>query len=415
MTIETAQFVVQRAGVQLKCTGADLIDKLQAGDLMAVTRPGDETYKWAIPAAKYKYQYTIDTEGKTVGETDFELSVLSPLADTLFDVDWGDGSQNTGVTADITHVYPSAGVYSIEVTTDELHEFRTGRGFPDAMQQILTFDGCDDGFPFGGSIQNMFFTASNLTSIEPFDTTGITNFNAAFKDCTSYTGAFPFLDSSSVTIFANAFGGSNWSSFPLIDTSKGENFNEAWSYCTQLTSFPQLDFSSATSLTATWQNCGQLTSFPLLDTSSATNFSQAWMNCLGLTSFPLIDSNNVTNFSNAWFFCQALTSFPALGYSSGTNFDTAWNGNYLLSSFPPNAFDLTGVLVSNAFNKAFTGCAFTVSSVENILVSLDANGQSNIVLGIHQGTNAGKSTWTTAANTAYDNLIVKGWTISFNP
>ena len=50
MTIDTAQFVVQRAGVQLKCTGADLVDKLLPGDLMAVTRPSDDTYKWVIPA-----------------------------------------------------------------------------------------------------------------------------------------------------------------------------------------------------------------------------------------------------------------------------------------------------------------------------------------------------------------------------
>ena len=53
-------------------------------------------------------------------------------------------------------------------------------------------------------------------------------------------------------------------------------------------------------------------------------------------------------------------------------------------------------------------------SIENILVSLVENGATNIELGIDGGTNAAKSTWTAAANTAYDNLIAKGWTISFN-
>jgi hypothetical protein len=35
-------------------------------------------------------------------------------------------------------------------------------------------------------------------------------------------------------------------------------------------------------------------------------------------------------------------------------------------------------------------------------------------LNVSGGTNAGKTTWSTAANTAYTNLINKGWTISYN-
>jgi len=77
-------------------------------------------------------------------------------------------------------------------------------------------------------------------------------------------------------------------------------------------------------------------------------------------------------------------------------------------------FDTTGTLVSNAFENAWATCALTAQSIENILVSLDTNGQSNITLNIQGGTNASKTTWSTAANNAYDNLITKGWTISFN-
>lgn len=77
-------------------------------------------------------------------------------------------------------------------------------------------------------------------------------------------------------------------------------------------------------------------------------------------------------------------------------------------------FDTTGTLNSNAFTNAWTHCALTAQSIENILTSLDTNGASNITLGINGGTNAGKTTWSTAANTAYNNLITKGWTISYN-
>ena len=77
-------------------------------------------------------------------------------------------------------------------------------------------------------------------------------------------------------------------------------------------------------------------------------------------------------------------------------------------------FDTTGTLVSNSFQSTWFNCALTAQSIENILVSLDTNGASNITLSISGGTNAGKTTWSAAAVTAYDNLIVKGWTISFN-
>jgi hypothetical protein len=78
-------------------------------------------------------------------------------------------------------------------------------------------------------------------------------------------------------------------------------------------------------------------------------------------------------------------------------------------------FDSTGTLPSSsAFNQAWKNCALTAQSIENILTSLDTNGASNITLHINGGTNAAKSTWSTAANDAYDNLITKGWTISYN-
>ena len=77
-------------------------------------------------------------------------------------------------------------------------------------------------------------------------------------------------------------------------------------------------------------------------------------------------------------------------------------------------FDTTGTLASGGFGSAFQDCALTAQSIENILVSLDANGQSNISLHIGGGTNAAKTTWSTAANDAYDNLIADGWTITYN-
>lgn len=102
--------------------------------------------------------------------------------------------------------------------------------------------------------------------------------------------------------------------------------------------------------------------------------------------------------------------------TSGTYyFSYAWQNTSSLTYFPPNMFDTTGTLVSGAFSVSWTGGALSAQSIENILVSLDTNGQSGITLGINGGTNAAKSTWSVAAVNAYDSLVLKGWTISFNP
>jgi hypothetical protein len=77
-------------------------------------------------------------------------------------------------------------------------------------------------------------------------------------------------------------------------------------------------------------------------------------------------------------------------------------------------FDATGTLSSNAFENAWSGCALTAQSIENILVSLDTNGASNIALGIDGGTNAHTSTWSAAANAAWLSLDAKGWNITQN-
>jgi xanthine/uracil/vitamin C permease (AzgA family) len=136
-----------------------------------------------------------------------------------------------------------------------------------------------------------------------------------------------------------------------------------------------------------------------------------------MTSFGAITLPSATPYTaqNAWLGCSSLTSFPALSFTSCTNFTNAWQNCTTLATFPANVFDTTGTLIGTAFSNAFFNCALTALSIENILVSLDTNGASNITLDLQGGTNAGASTWTAAANTAYSNLIAKGWTISANP
>ncbi len=176
-----------------------------------------------------------------------------------------------------------------------------------------------------------------------------------------------------------------------VGANLGDNINKAWLGAINMTTFES--------------------SFAV--TGGVSIFTNAWRKCSSLTSFPLIDTSSATSIGNCWRLCNSLTSFPKLDLSSVVSVKYAWRNCSSLTSFPAKMFDTTGTLYSTAFDGAFFDCALTTQSIENILVSLDTNGQSNILLGIQGGTNAAKTTWSTAANTAYDNLITKGWTITF--
>ena len=272
-----------------------------------------------------------------------------------------------------------------------------------------------EGLPNCTSFQSTWQNCNDLTSFPLIDTSSGTNFNSAWSNCNSLT-SFPLIDTSSGTNFSVTWNDCpSLTSFPLIDTSSGTNFFQTWRNCSSLTSFPLIDTSSGTDFSFTWSGCSGLTSFPLIDTSSGTNFRFTWNGCGDLTSFPLIDTSSGTNFSSTWNLCSGLTSFPLIDTSSGTNFFSAWNNCGSLTSFPANVFDTTGTLVSLGFQNTWRNCALSVQSIENILVSLDTNGSTGITLNINGGTNAGRSTWTSAAETAYNNLGAKGWSISINP
>jgi hypothetical protein len=304
----------------------------------------------------------------------------------------------------------------------------------------------------GGQPQNVtnftdaWYGCSGLTSFPLIDTSSGTNFSGAWYGCSGLT-SFPLINTAASTSFVNTwFGCSGLTSFPLINTAACTNFSLAWRQCSSLTSFPLINTSSSTNFSNTWFSCSSLTSFPLIDTSSGRNFTSAWLNCVSLTSFPLLDTSSGIFFANAWQACLNLTSFPLIDTGAGTNFSSAWYNNDSLTAFPSLNFDSAEGLASdssttytgfretwrscdvladfpaNRFNNttctryldAFTGCALTAASIENILVSINDANTSNGNLGIGGGNNAGASTWTAAAIAAYDDLVSRGWTITRN-
>lgn len=292
----------------------------------------------------------------------------------------------------------------------------------------------------GTNFYNTWYNCSSLTSFAITNFSSATTLEGAFAIWSSFTGTFPVITTSaSLTSLWGTWRQNKMTAFnPPTNTSAVTTLRLAFQGCTGLASFPAtFDSSACTSFLQTWDGCTGLTSFPQLNTSNVTDFYRAWASCTSLTgTFPTIDTSKGTRFLEAWSGCS-LTGFPALNFSEALDFGSAWDGNDYTSfpattfpkatnfsyawrnvpitDFPAGAFDSTGTLVSSAFVQTFLGCALTAASIENILVSLNTNGATGVTLTLSGGTNAAKSTWTAAANTAYTNLIGKGWSIGFNP
>lgn len=82
-------------------------------------------------------------------------------------------------------------------------------------------------------------------------------------------------------------------------------------------------------------------------------------------------------------------------------------GSLLGSTFVNIPFQPAGILLY--------GNALTAAVVSQILIDLDANGQTNYSIDISGGTNAGFGALTVGGATAHANLLGKGWSINMNP
>ena len=171
------------------------------------------------------------------------------------------------------------------------------------------------------------------------------------------------------------------------------------------------------SFDSSFSNCEGLEEIiaPYTSSSSLSSFRRAFRGCSSLKVFPFIETKNISNMESVSEGCSLLTTFPKLEFTAAYNFRSAWKNCTSLTDFPPNMFDKTRDFSSTAnFNNAWSNCALTAQSIENILVSLDANGGTAVTLTISGGTNAAYSTWSQAAKDALTSLQNKSWTVAYN-
>jgi len=172
-------------------------------------------------------------------------------------------------------------------------------------------------------------------------------------------------------------------------------------------------------LTESFRDNSSLTDFFITDSARITTFDRTFAST-GLVNFgssttPIglgSTANNSTlcDFSSA---CSGVSALREVHIDSGeriSNMTSAFS-NSGITTFRVNDTNMNNF--TNGTNT-FLNCALDADSIENILVSLDNGGISSGTVNMNGGSSAAKTTWTSAANTAYTNLIGKSWTITYN-
>jgi len=328
--------------------------------------------------------FIINTQGDTLtGRQELKFPARDPDNNNEFTVNWGDGTESSysGASArDVNHIYPISGIYLVwsegrirnlffnnlagSRTVLEILSWGTGEMYTQPNSMGRAFFGC---------VQMDFSAAARSISNLP-DTSNVSVWGQAFTDCRSITGTFPRFNFSAAT-----------------------NFNHTWYDCRKMTGFPDVgnETRNVTQFTSTWARCEKMTSFPDINTSSGENFSSAWFRNKELVRFPELQF-------------QSATGSPG-GNDDG--FFSAWKTCSKLTTFPSNRFNTTRC---TEFTDAWSFCALTAASIENILVSINQANTRNGEIGLDGGTNAGKRNWTSAATAAYNSLKARGWSISTN-
>ena len=339
-----------------------------------------------------------------------------------------------------------------------------------AFYQVTTF-GPEFGteanpITFGSSgsnlnFQGVFYGATSLTDFFITDSARITSFSQTFQgsglvnfgSSTTPVGIGSIADNSSTCTFNSILYAS--SSLKEVHIDSGERITDMTNafYNTGITTFRVGDdkltnvtiFNNAFRNTSISEFGTEANPITFGNSGSAPSLSNAFRTSSSSgTKFFIIDSARITSFNNVFessgivnlgssttpigigstadnstlctFYqtCNGSTSLKEAYLDSGerlSNMAYAFNNCTGITTVRINDTNLNNV---TSMQFAFQDCALDVDSIENILVSCDNGGKSSIQLHIDGGTNAAKTTWTSAANTAYTNLIGKSWTISYN-
>ena len=293
---------------------------------------------------------------------------------------------------------------------------------------ITTFSVGDNNLSNCTSMQNAFIYSS-LTEFPGVNLVGCTSLYQAFQQGSlvkfgtqaNPVGLGSTADNPSTCSLVQAFySTSSFKEFHVDSGDRISSLNNAF-YQSGITTFSvgDNDLSNCTSLRSAFF-ATPLTEFSGFNLVGCTDFHKAFQSNTALVNFgtqanpiglgTIGDNASTCTWPDTFY---GVSTLKEVHIDSGTRVGdfSASFVNTGITTFRINDTNLSSV---TTMSSAFLNSALDTASIENILVSCDNGGKSSITLTLSGGSNAAKTTWTSAANTAYTNLIGKSWTITYN-
>ena len=143
-----------------------------------------------------------------------------------YDVDWGDGNTDTGLTGDITHTYLSAGTYTVKISGLFPRLYAFGATDTNKILDILNWGN----IVWGNGLDWMFYNADSLTTLSATDTPDFSNttiLSKFFRASNNFVGGgnIENWDVSNINSFSSVFEGTKFNAdISGWDVSTATNF-----------------------------------------------------------------------------------------------------------------------------------------------------------------------------------------------
>jgi surface protein len=188
------------------------------------------------------------------------------------------------------------------------------------------------------SMADMFRGCLSLTIAPTFDTSKVTIFQGAFRDCSSLitVPVYSLTSATGVTALDGAFSGcSSLRTFPKLDYTGVNGITSMFTSCINLEYVPDFNGSSFTSVQLTFSGCSSLKNAPFINTINCTSHAQMFAGCTSLTTIPLYNTQNSLSYTLMFQNCTSLVTLPGpMNAAKVTDMSSMFNGCTKLTSLP---------------------------------------------------------------------------------
>jgi|GEM_PF-3027024 len=165
----------------------------------------ENIFSWTITDGDENCTDAFITSWKTDNtgtSADNQITIPTTGGGYNYEVDWGDGSRNTNVLGNITHTYPSAGMYTVKIRGNFPRIYFNDGGDKEKFLSVENW-----GANSWTSMEAAFYGCVNLAVNAPDtpDLSGVTSLAQTFKGATSFNNNINGWDVSTITDLTETF------------------------------------------------------------------------------------------------------------------------------------------------------------------------------------------------------------------